>query len=70
MSPKLDSMSRSETKDERIYIRINGKLKADMEKYATRHGISLSELTTRFYKNLLKHEKEAKKPKKTSTEFF
>ena len=51
-------MKKSATKDDRVYIRINSKLKKRMEAYAKRHNTSLSAISTRFYENLLKHEDE------------
>lgn len=52
-------------KEDRVYIRINGDLKKAVEAYAERNNISLSDVTTRFFINLLRHEKEQAEAKKS-----
>lgn len=49
------------TKDERLYLRINGPLKRKMERWAARNNTTLSEVVTRFFNNLLEHERTKEK---------
>ena len=60
------------TKDERIYLRINAQLKRRMENWAKRNGTTLSTTVTRFFKNLLEHERIERqaKEKKAAKKFF
>ena len=50
-------------KDERIYLRINSRVKRRAEAYARRQHTTLSTLVTRFLKTLLDYEhQDARKP--------
>jgi hypothetical protein len=59
-------------KDERIYLRINAGLKTQMEKWARRNGTTLSATVTRFFNNLLEHERKERqaKERKAAEKFF
>jgi hypothetical protein len=60
------------TKDERLYLRISGPLKRKMERWAVRNNTTLSATVTRFFKNLLEHERLERqaKEKKAAKKFF
>jgi hypothetical protein len=45
-------------KDERIYLRVNSRMKQQAEAYARRKHTTLSTLVTRFLKNLLEYERQ------------
>ena len=59
-------------KDERIYLRINAGLKRQMEKWARRHNTTLSATVTRFFNNLLEHERKSRqaKEREAAEKFF
>jgi hypothetical protein len=46
------------SKNERLDLRISSKLKRQMKSWATRHNTSLSAVVTRFFENILQHERE------------
>ncbi|MFA5435991.1 MAG: DUF6364 family protein [Candidatus Neomarinimicrobiota bacterium] len=46
------------TKDDRLYLRIKGELKRKAEGWARRRNTTLSEVVTRFFENLLEHERK------------
>jgi hypothetical protein len=50
-------------KNERLYLRINGELKQMMERWAENHETTLSEVVTRFFQNLLDHERKERQSK-------
>jgi antitoxin component of RelBE/YafQ-DinJ toxin-antitoxin module len=52
-------------KDDRMHLRINGKLKQDVQAYCVRRGIEVSDLVTRFFQRIVSNEKERRKPKPT-----
>lgn len=53
-------MSTSGTKNDRLSLRINGRLKRRIQKYCEVHGVDMSELVTRFFENLVVKEQERK----------
>lgn len=44
-------------KDDRLNLRINRKLKQDVQEYCDRRGIEVSELLTRFFKRIVQNER-------------
>ena len=64
--------SKKKPKDERIYLRINAGLKGQMERWARKHNTTLSATVTRFFNNLLEHERKMRqaKEKKAAEKFF
>ena len=57
-------MSPIDDKDERISLRINSKLKEEMQRWAASKGLTLSSVVTRFFRNVLAHERNPNKGRK------
>jgi len=51
-------------KGERLGLRIDGALKEKMLAWSKKNNVSLSDAVTRFFGNLLEHEKKKRKAKK------
>lgn len=50
-----------QTKDERLSLRINGKLKKKMLKYCDTHSTDMSDLVDQFFRRLVAREAERRK---------
>lgn len=48
-------------KDERLGLRINGKLKRKIQRYCVKHGVDMSDLVTRLFERLVAKEEERSK---------
>jgi hypothetical protein len=63
-------MAKKQKKDSRLSLRIPAEQKTQMLDYSERHEVSLSELVTRFFDNLLAHERRNKPGTKVPEKFF
>lgn len=54
-------MSTTAPKDDRLNLRINKKLKKQVQKYCGDKGLDMSEVVTRFFERLIQREEERKK---------
>ena len=63
-------MAKKQKKDGRLHLRIPQHLKDEAESYAERHDTSMSELVTRFFSNLLEHERRNKPGTQVPEKFF
>lgn len=54
-------MTVDKKKDDRLSLRVNGKLKREVQKYCASRELDISELTTRFFERIVVNEKERKK---------
>jgi len=48
-------------KDDRINLRINGKLKLDVQRYCDKREIDMSDLVTRFFRRVIHNEETRRK---------
>lgn len=53
-------MSNTAPKDERLYIRVNGKLKKSVQEYCAVNGVELTDLVTRFFEKIVEKERKRK----------
>lgn len=54
-------MSTTVPKDDRLNLRVNKKLKKQVQKYCGDKGLDMSEVVTRFFERLIQREEERKK---------
>lgn len=54
-------MSSTARKDDRLSLRVNGRLKRNVQKYCIKHGVDMSDLVTRFFERIVKNEEDREK---------
>jgi hypothetical protein len=50
---------KKELKDSRVHVRVPKRTKRGIMAYADKHDVSLSDLVTRFFDNLIEYDKRA-----------
>lgn len=54
-------MASDKKKDDRLSLRVNGKLKREVQKYCASRSVDMSELVTRFFERIVANERDRKK---------